>query len=388
LIGTLPATGESLRLGAAGLVFSPTAPEVGRVSVTIDGVERAVILEGNFRVPPGQTSLPFVRVTESYLNLAAPAYARPKQDVRVKVAAANIPDGTDVTLSVIPGPEGSKDVTQSFKLTGPRDLRAGAEVGKEGSFDVTTSVKPWEVPIDTRGLYGPVTVLGAYTVGGVTRTVTTVIVFDDTPPTGVAIVPFDPKAYAVRGRPYEVRAIGTDPESKVTSVEFFDAVEPPALLPDGKYPPEPKPIVARLVAKDAAAETVYAGALTLPEKAGPRTVYVRFTNGVGLTSVAKAVIAVIDPLPGEIRGKVVYGGLTQKKDVDVWLTSKDGKTSISQTKVNAEGLFVFTKVPAGEYRLVAQQKVTTPKPLIGEAAVLVKEGPEPTPATVELQKQR
>lgn len=380
--GTLTADQPAATLVAGGLTIAAGATGDGRASLTVDGVERALVLKGNFRVQAGATSSPFTIDTRREVRVRAPKYARPGDPVAVKIETLNAADASRVTLSVSPGLGGGQP-TQSFSRTGPRERKASVIAGEDGTLSVVTSVKDWTFQPDTKGLYGPVTLRATMTGDGETRESTAVVVFDESPPKDVKFLPAEAKKFPVRGRPFNVRAVGADNESEIARVDFFLGAEPPAPGPDGKLPAEPKPVPGKFDAK----ARHWAAELSLPEKKGTVPIFVRFTNGVGLTTTERLDLNVIDPLPGSIKGQVTYGDRPQKVDVAVWLLSKDGKTIVKDGKVDAEGYFKFTDIPPGDYVLVSEQK-TSGKPLTGVAPVTVKEGPDPLEVKITLKQKQ
>jgi hypothetical protein len=143
-----------------------------------------------------------------------------------------------------------------------------------------------------------------------------------------------------------------------------------------------KPVIGVIDPKAPADAPVWVGRLSLPEKAGPLPVFVRFTNNVAMPTVEKMDLNVIEPPPGWIKGQVKFGNAIQQKDVEVWLVDKDGKT-VKTAGLNKDAYFEITDLKPADYQLVARRKVAA-KPLMGTQTITVKEGPDPTPALIIL----
>jgi hypothetical protein len=386
LRGTLTAEQPNATLIAGGLMLAPGTSGQGRLSLTVDGIERAIVMKGSFKPQAGATSDPFKLEAKRDLHVLAPKFAKPGDDVTAKFEAINVADNSQVTFTVSPGSTVAVSPVQTQTRTGPRDQRTSAKVADDGSLGVTTVVKDWAFRFETRGLYGPVTLKASTAAAGEVKDASTVVVFDDTPPKNVAFLPGDPMKPPVRGRKYIIRTTGEDKDSDITKVEYFVGVEPPVAGADGKMPAEPKPVMATVDPKSPMEAPAWMANINLPEKKGVVPVFARFTNGVGLTTTAKLELDVLDPPNGSVKGQVLYGDKPQNKDVTVWLMSKDLKTIVKDTKVNAEAKFEIKDVPAGEYILATEQK-TSAKPLQGAASVTIKEGPEVTVQDLTLKKK-
>lgn len=381
--GTLTAEQPTTNLVVAGLAFAPGAKGEGSLSLTVDGVERAVVMKGSFKSQAGARTEQFKLETNRVLRVIAPKFAKPGDDVTAKFEAINVPENAQVTFTVTP--VGSAAPVQTMPATGSRERNAFAKVADDGSLGVKTVLKDWAFKFETTGLYGPITLKGSAASDGDLKEASTVILFDDSPPVNLQFLEGDKMKPPVKGRKYGIRTVGEDKDSQITKVEYFVGAEPPAAGPDGKVPAEPKPVLAMLDPKSTKEAPVWSAEINLPEKAGATPVFARFTNGVGLTTVAKTVLEVLDPPPGTVKGKVMFGDRAQKADVTVWLMSKDGKTVVKDTKVTAEGIFEIKDVPAGDYVLYAEQK-TSGKPIAGTASVTIKEGPPVTEQNVVLKK--
>ncbi len=382
---TLTAEQPSATLVASGLVLAPGASGDGRLSLTVDGIERAIVMRGSFKPQVGASSEPFKLETKRDLRVFAPKYARPGDDVTAKFEAINAADNSQITFTVSPGNPGTGAAVQTQNRTGSRDQRASVKVADDGSVGVTTLVKDWSFKFDTRGLYGPVTLKATATAGSEVKDATTVVVFDDTPPKNLLFLAGDTMKPPVRGRRYAIRTVGEDKDSDIVKVEYFVGVEPPVAGPDGKVPAEPKPVLVALDPKSTKEAAVWLAEINLPEKKGIVPVFARYTNGIGQTTVAKLELDVLDPPNGSIKGQVMFGGRAQIMDVSVFLLSKDGKTIVKDTKVGSDGKFEIKDVPPGDYVLASEQK-TSAKPITGTVSVTVKEGPPVTEQNVVLKK--
>jgi hypothetical protein len=383
--GTLTEQRKDLTLFAADLALDPGSVGLGKATLTVDGVERAVVLKGSFKVQPGGRSDEFLPDRETELRVLAPAGARPGQDITATIESANLPDDARITFSFVPASGLGNIVGPTYTRLTARDQWAAVRVD-DGALQVTTSSKNWAFKLDTRGMYGPYTLKAtATTPSGVKEAVSTII-FDDTPPKNVRFLAGNPKVLPIKGREYDVRVVGEDKDSRIGKVEFFTGSEPPPPSPDGKDSAAVKPIIGVLDPKSAPDAPVWVGRLSLPDKAGPLPVFVRFTNNVNMPTVEKMDLNVIEPPPGWIKGQVKYGNLIQQKDVTVWLVDKDGKT-VKTAELNKDAYFEIHDLKPGDYQLVAQRKVSA-KPLLGTLNITVKEGPDPTPALIVLKTTR
>lgn len=383
--GILTAEQPSAKLVAGGLAFAPGSSGDGRLSLTVDGIERAVVMKGSFRPQARASSEPFVLETKREMRLIAQKTAKPGEDVAAKLEATNAADNSQVTFTVSPGLPGTGTAVQTQTRSGPREQRAVVKVGDDGAMLIHTIVKDWAFHFDTRGLYGPVTLKAVVVSGDEIKDTTTVVVFDDTPPKNLQFIAGDPMKPPVRGRKYAVRTYGEDKDSDIAKVECFVGAEPPVAGPDGKLAAEPKPVIAVMDPRSSKEAPAWLAAINLPEKKGTVPVFVRFTNGVGLSTVAKYELDVLDPPNGSIKGKVIYGDKAQGMGVTVWLMNKDGKTIVKDTKATAEGKFEISDVPVGDYVLVAEQKGSG-KPLTAAIGVVIREGPEATEQNITLKK--
>lgn len=379
--GTLTEQQKDLTLFAADLALTPGSAGIGKATLTVDGIERAVVLKGSFKVQPGGKSDDFLPDRETDLRILAPAAARPGQDITAKIEAANIPDDAKMTFSFVPASGTGTVVGPTYTRNSSRDQWAAVKVD-DGALAVTTSSKDWAFKLDTRGMYGPYTLkTTANTNSGIKEAISTII-FDDTAPKDVRFLAGNPKVLPIKGRQYDVRVVGVDNDSKIAKVEFFVGAEPPPPSPDGKDAAGVKPVIGVIDSKAPADAPVWVGRLSLPEKAGPLPVFVRFTNNVAMPTVEKMDLNVIEPPPGWIKGQVKFGNAIQQKDVEVWLVDKDGKT-VKTAGLNKDAYFEITDLKPADYQLVARRKVAA-KPLMGTQTITVKEGPDPTPALIIL----
>jgi len=382
--GTLTEQQKELTLFAADLAITPGAEGIGRVTLTVDGVERAVVLKGSFKIQAGGRSDKFVPDLDPSLRIIAPAAARPGQEITAHIEAANLPDDSRLTFTFVPasgsGPVSGPTITRNS----PRDQWAAAKVD-EGVLAVTTVSKEWTFKLDTRGMYGPYTLNVVATTGASVKPAVSTIIFDDTPPKDVHFLPGDPMKPPVKGRTTDVRITCADNDSQISKVEFFVGIEPPAPSPDGKEPAAgPKPTLGVMGPKEPGGP-FWGAKIPLPDKTGPTPVFVRVTNGVGLHTIEKMELTVVDPPLGGVKGQVKYGDQTQLQDVTIWIVSKDGKTTLKDAMVINDGYFYLKDIPPGEYQLIARRKVSA-KPLFGTIPITVKEGPELTPALIILKQ--
>ncbi|MFL5329488.1 MAG: hypothetical protein ACJ8C4_11290 [Gemmataceae bacterium] len=383
--GVLSADQKEVILYAAGLIG---AVDEGFFSLTVDGVERAVVFRGNFHVAQDKDSGPFLKVIESGLRVDVRPFARPGQDVVARVAAFNAPGNANLKLTFGQGVGTNRVVAQTFTHVGPREQRAAALVTPEGDLAVTTVARAWAPHLDTRGIYGPCTLAATLTTpDNKLLEAQGLLVLDDTPPKGDFDVEVGKPMTVERGQLLSLRAVGEDPDSGITRVEFFVGAEPPVAGPDGKFPAEPKPVLAEAIAPQVsgAPPRIFAAKLLIPDSKLPVPVYVRFTNGVGLTTVKRVDVAIVDPpIPlGSIKGQVYYGEVLQKGLTVTLYTSGPKWDVVKTTVIDAEGNFVFASLPPGDYRLGC---VNPPRKTKGYTSVTVKAGTIPTPVKLEIKQ--
>jgi hypothetical protein len=379
--GQLSAQQREVTLFASGL---SGATGEGLFSLTVDGVERAVVYKGNFRVAADKESSRFVKVTEEGVSVRVPPFARPGQEVVARVATANAPDSAKLLLTFGQGDKANRVISQTFTHNGPREQGATVAVTPEGSLAVTSHSRSWAPRLDTRGIYGPCTVVVAMTTDTTTEASAT-IVLDDTPPKGEFDVEPGKPVKSERGAVLPVKLRGEDPDSGITKVEVFVGAEPPAVGPDGKLPLEPKPVLAEAIVVEGAPQVVrdFSAKLQIPDSKVPVPVYARFWNGVGLSTVRNINVVVIDPPNplGSIRGQVYHGTLLQKNLV---VTLYSPKWEVVKTaRIDQNGFFEFKDLTPGEYKLGSEFPA---RKLKGYAAATVKASTAPTEIKLEIRQ--
>jgi hypothetical protein len=353
--------------------------EGGLFYLRIDGYERAVTYKANFP-EQGKPTKPDP-VTNRVLRLNAPPIANPGAPLPVGVEVDNVPGSWTTRLALV---RGSAPVVEA-EFKGPRKVQVLVDpTWKDGALVLKPEASDWSTEVNANGVFGKrdLTVVlldgekmeqeflnSARPSENVTK-ITETIVFDGTGPEGIKFVDF-PKTLAI-GAPLPVKLTASDPESQIKEVVFY--VGKPG--PDGKPPKEAELVPGKLV-KD-----LWVAELT-PATDRPATLDVsaRVTNGANMTANDTVKIQLVPAgAAGAGAGKasiqgVVYEGTrleTGRKQPELVVSLVDDKGVIKDSvKTNKDGVFLFTDVPPGAYRVAAAKTGSMTK---GATAVQVAPG--------------
>ncbi len=347
----------------------------GLITIRADGYDHAFLFDTTFARSTGSASQEAQKISDTVLRINAPPMVDSRKPVHVSLEADNVGEGDkkrlvlDLVTRVDHGDnEGIKvHFRRLAEFAGDRSKRIfAAPGGPNNGLLFKPEVKYWSTDLLLDGLRGKIELrlrllsdkknepfLDTETdkwdkVNEVRKR----IVLDDTPP---EVVRIDPIAKAVRGRPFLVRARGSDDESDIHEVVFFVG-RPQA---DGKVPPQAIPVKGRPVRNQGDA---WQAELMVPlDQRGPLEVSARFTNGVGLSTTKVAVLQeVAEPPPppaaagagrGSIAGIVTEGDRPQR-GLPVDLTDAAGKVLVS-TRTDANGAFIFRDLAPGAYRVAS-----------------------------------
>ena len=379
--GMLSAQQKEVTLVASGLAG---ASGEGQFALTVDGVERAIVFRGNFKVAPAKSRISLCSVNEQGVTVEVPAFARPGQDVIARVATNNATDSAKLTLTFGQGEKNNRIISQTFTHIGPRDQGAAVTTSPDGFLNVTTRMLAWAPHLDTRGIYGPCTVVASMTTDNTTEGHATIIL-DDTAPKGEFEGEAGKPLQCERGQPMTLKLTAEDPDSGIRKVEVFVGAEPPAPAADGKVPAEPKGIVAEPVASETAGQTVrnFVAKVQIPDSKVPVPVFARFTNGVGMTNVKHVNVVLVDPPTplGSIKGQVFHGTLLQK---NLTVTLYTPKWEVVKTAaLDKDGFFEFKDLTPGDYKLGSEMPA---RKLKGYAAVTVKAAKAPLEVKLDIKQ--
>lgn len=361
-----------------------TVTGVGEVGVTVDNVRRAKLLRGNFTVPPGQNSSAFARVEARGLWIDAPAAVPSGPPVTVHLLASNLPQDMPVKLEF-----GRDNTLIAPERTFPGPRRAEAFV-KEAPKDpkdhllLTTVLKDWEANLSTEGKH--LTAVLVASAEGI-RTEKTLVI-DSSKPADVQLV--KPAKEPIVGKPLTLRAVGKDPETGIARVDFFLNDPPPAMTPDGKYPPATKSLPGRLMEDTRTKERFWQAVGPIMEKPGSVNVYVRFVNNVGLHDDATEQLTVVPappPVGGRITVQVLDSGVIQKKTaaggapgVSIYLYDPNAATPakrltfVSTATPDEKGNYVFDDLKPGDYIMATRKDISGSPKKAQSPVITVKVG--------------
>ncbi len=378
---------QAVEVFAEGLAFAGLKIDTGRVSLTVDGYERAfmypVSLGGSGdldELPLGQSVGARVRV---------PRYAKPSEKFPV-VLEMDGPTSPDYRVEIALDRAGMKGEFETKKFPGLRQQTVALSFSPAGDLVCHTTVRDWQTEFDTRDVYGSLYFrVSVYKKDELVE----------------LLVPRETRPYLAAQEPSEdakrLFARVTQDDQPIQGVEFVD---PPKTWEVGKPLPltvrarpakeHQAPVEKRVVflrgkaPKDGAKidpETIVGFGefdeeksavntfLPAPEKAGELELSVQLTNAVGISTYKTTTINIVEPKSKgcKIKGTIAHGPLGQP-NLTVFLGDAKGK-QLATTKSSAKGEFVFEKVSPGSY--LVSGEVTTPA-LIGVAKVEVPEGKE------------
>jgi|GEM_PF-1715111 len=363
LRGKLPAGGD-LKLTAEAINLDPAVAAEGVIEVTVDGVERALLLRAAFT---GNRDLSIPLNEEAVaLRLRSPAMARTGSPVPVVLEVDNGPEGAALELSLGRTLSGRFEPIQTWRYRGARRARIGVDPAPPGGgLEFEASLGDWSQMLDTGGLRGrfPLRARLRRGDGLILKEVEREILLDDQRPRWINLVGLPRRAK--RGRTLGVTAIGESPPSGISSAQFF--IGRPG--PDGKMPAGVAPVPG--IPQPGKTER-WKAELKLPADKGDSeaAISVRFVTGVGLDALGTASIELADTDPvatGTVRGVVREGSLAQK-DLVVGLFDAKGN-KLREARTSETGWFRFEDLTPGIYFLTCGRPVAATR---GQAKAEVK----------------
>ena len=373
--GYLNQPNDRVELAAEGIRFNDTG-DAGLFSVVVDGYQRAFTY-GISR----EGGRPFA-LEGAAIRLVADPSAASGPAAKVGIEADNVPNDAVIEVGLYRDQQFTKLEGDLLRFSGDRRQRMFfAPGGANGALTFVTDVSDWTTGIETAKIFGDrylrlrllnretgkpleFTQIGPRGQTNKVMFISSTMVLDGSPPEDVKFVDF-PKELT-RGSPLTLKATGRDPESGIGKVVFFAGKLPE----NGVIPPTAIQAPGEAI-KD---KGVWVAELQVPtDKAATLDVGVQFTNKVGQTETAVAVVKLVDakPVGATIKGEVVEGERAQA-GLDVLLRDPQG-TVKDTSKTDAAGKFVFKNVAPGTYQLVV---VKSSSMRTGQAAVKVEAGEE------------
>lgn len=364
-------------LFAEGVKFKDKQEKKVRIAVSVDGYDRAFLIDTNFEAEAvlSKDGLTNVKLSSERQVPGKPVLVTVEAEDKATAGAS---------LSVDRTGEGRYDLIQKY-ATARREAIFVKVGGPNDSVQLTPVVEDWTYLFDTKSVAG---VRTFKVVTSSNAEATRALLVDRTAPVEVKLVDLPAKAAAVTATEHVLKASGLDAESGIADVIFYVGDAPAA---DGKPAPGGKAVHG---VKAADGTWASKAPVRLPETRGEIKVGVRFVNGVGLTTDAESVLYVKDPekekakeeekkrTTGSIKGTVIQANRLQP-DLPVSLRDGAGK-ELKKTTTNGSGEFTFKDVPPGEYTVTtvkrADQNAKGSKPVTVEAVE--------KPATVEVPVKR
>jgi hypothetical protein len=355
LQGDLPAGGD-LSLTAESINVDPASSGTGVVELTIDSVERAVLLKTEF-ARSRDVSKPLIDGSLA-LRLRAPLMARTGTAVPVVLEVDNEPEQCSLELSLRRAVAGRFEPIQTWTFGGGRRRRVGVDPAGPGGFLLfEAGLGDWSQTIETSGLRGrfPLRARLRRGDGLILKEVEREVLLDDQRPRWINLAGVPRRAK--RGRTLEVMAVGDSPPSGIAAAQFFV----------GKPGPEGKLVPGTLVVpgkRQAGKSERWKATLKLPADKGEAetAVSVRFITGVGLDAVDTVAIELGDTdstQTGTVKGVVREGTLAQK-DLVVGLFDAKGN-KLREGRTSATGSFRFDDLAPGIYYLTSARPVAATK---------------------------
>lgn len=398
LQGELRKAGDELVLFADDVDFKGLPPKNGRVYVTVDGYERALMYKSTFDQGDLERLKPQTR-----LRILAPRYAKPGGEFRVTVEAdgeLSTPARLEVALD-----RGNEREERFDPVVFPGLREQNVTVAMEqGGLVLKTTVQDWKVALDTARVDGlrkvRARLLDGYEPANpekelrianeqdekaetiplfqdqdrdrarlsfTANNIFAHMVLDGSKPLKVQITSAPDKHR--RGAPLLVKAKGSGKSAPITEVVFFVG-EPDK---DGKPPKDKVP------AKFDPAKNEWSATLEFSkDQKSPVEVYVCFTNAVGLSELDKRVIRLIDQTSGgsgtAISGTVARGA-TGQPGVKVLLKDAKGMAK-AEAVTDDDGKYRFEGVAPGSYVVHAEKSFSGTGRTRAQATVVVVEGKE------------
>lgn len=362
--GVVPGDGAALQLSAENIMFLEGSLEQGEVYLNVDGVPRVYIFDvtfGDGRI----ASMPVERQRPGLRLINQPAYQPgPNTTFGLQV---DVPQSGSHVHVMLGRTEGNRFIPElQQELRAPLEETIGCSpFGPDGAILISAALSDWNLQMDTSGIVGPRT-LTAKMIGydgTPLGTVTSQVVFDDSPPQNLRVIP--PTFPATSGQPYPVKALCTSSLSGVVSAQYF--VGRPV---DGKIP-EKTPTVSGTPIDDHKLQ--WYAELPIPEDAkGTIAISAQFTNQVGLSAVATVMVDVQSADQaglGTITGKVAEGPLPQ---AGLTVTLSDDKgAALKQANSGPDGSFTFPGLKPGKYTVSAYKESSNRR---GSAEAIVAAG--------------
>ncbi len=377
---------QAIDLFAEDLAFTAPTIRDGRVSLTVDGYERA------FTYPIallGSGDLDEVALGQKIgARVRVPSFAKPAEKFKVFLEMDG-PLSPDYRVELALDRAGTKQEYETVKFTGLRQQKVGLGFSPAGDLVCQTKVQDWQAEFNTTGVFGKlwfrvsvfkkdelVTLLipeetrphlATQEAGFESKRLFARVIQDETPPLNLEFVNL-PKNW-LTGKPLPVLIRVTRPQAHQAPIEkkvIFFAGKP---APDGKINPESIVGIGEFDAERGICSIVLPG----PEMAEPLTLSVQVTTRAGIPAVKTGVVNVKDAkfALATIKGVVAHGKEGQPK-LDVVLADGEGKPKAS-VKSNAKGEFVFEKVPPGSYVISSKRGFPA---LVGSLKLTVPEGKE------------
>ncbi len=378
---------QAVDLFAEDLRFAGAKIGTGRVSLTVDGYERAftypVTLNGSGDLD--ELSLG-ARIGG---RIRVPRYAKPAEDFPVFLEMDG-PISSDFQVEVALDRAGMKSEYEIKQFIGLRQQKIGLSFSPAGYLVCHTTVRDWQTTFDTKEIYGDIFFrvsvfkkgelvslllskearpsLATQEPSADSKRLFARVTQDDLPPQDVQFV--DPPKVWFVGKPLAVTV-------KVKAPKLHQApIERKVVFFRGKAPKDGAKIDPGSVigyGEFEEGKSVVNAVLPAPDKAEEMELSVQLTTAVGVPGVKTVIFPVLEAKSATctIKGKVAHGMLAQP-NLTVFLGDAKGKV-LATAKTNAEGGFVFGKVAPGSYLISAT--VNFPA-LIGVIMVAVPEGKE------------
>ena len=266
--GDLP-PGANLTLTAEGINLDPAIAQKGVIELTVDGVERALLLSAAF-ANTRDLSVPVIEESID-LRIKSPIMARTGSPLPVVLEVDNGPAGGALDMRLGRTVAGRFEPIQDWRYPGPRHALIGfAPAPAGGGLEFEASLGDWTRVIHTGGLRGWFTLQAQLSRGDglILKEVAREILLDDQRPRWISLIGLPRRAR--RGRILEVTAMGDSPPSGISSAQFF--IGKPG--PDGKIPAGVVPVLGT---RQAGRNERWKAELKLPaDKSGwkPRSAFV------------------------------------------------------------------------------------------------------------------
>ena len=365
--GILRAEGDEVTLFAEDIKLDERGEEAGTVTLTVDGVPRALVFRTRFvRLGRATTPIPDLRAAVRVQGIT-PVLAAKTYPVTLEVDAA--PDGSKLRLEL--GQYRDEGGGDRFEAAPPVELDASRGLvrlnprGPDGALAFEATVREPAVPLDLSLIRGR-RVLRTRLIDaqGHEEAVDELpLEIDDRAPESVRFV--DPPKYGARGGSVPLRAAGALPMSGIREVVFY-----PGRPVDGQRPPGVVVVPGQPVDSS---RTVWAVAFPLRDaKLGPVDLTSEFVAGVGLSQFATTNVEVVETIPtapGEIRGIVREG---ERPQAGFEVVVRDEKSAEKgKTQTDDRGRFVVRGLPPGTYQV---SSVKQTYPTRGSASAPVESG--------------